>query len=70
MFIEILDAKDIYVIEESFESYENNSNQDEPLLQFETDLLQESRNYSIFIIVSVSILVCYVMITVDIKIVI
>lgn len=39
----ILVSKDVYVIEEPFESYENNSNQDESL-QLETDIFEESRS--------------------------
>ncbi|XP_060879017.1 uncharacterized protein LOC132951245 isoform X1 [Metopolophium dirhodum] len=38
-----IDSKDIFVIEGPFETYENNTIQDEPL-QLETDILEESRN--------------------------
>lgn len=43
----ISDPKDIYIIQEPFESYTNNTIEEETIEQLETGLLQESRKYVI-----------------------
>lgn len=43
----ISDPKDIYIIQEPFESYTNNSIEEETIEQLETGLLEESRKYVI-----------------------
>jgi hypothetical protein len=45
---QISDPKDIFIIEEPFETYDNNSNPDESI-QLENDILLESRNYYLFL---------------------